>query len=277
MTSHPIPRGFHTANPYLILKDAVVALEFYNKAFGAVELSRHTDDKGQLVNVEIRIGDSPIMISGRPEVATSEHQTLNDLPPVSVYLYLEDVDGLAQQAIAAGAKELYPLQDMDYGNREGGLVDPFGVVWWIASPIKPPEDVKGYVLQPGEGVSGDTALKASRLSTGGSFTLIESHTTGGAPPHVHSRDDEFFYVLEGKLTVQCGAETFEAGVGAFVALPRGIPHSWDVIGEKATLLMMTAPGGLDEFLAEYHGATSQEAKDEIAARYGITWIRGNKT
>src|SRR5215813_7952872 len=140
----PVPRGFHTANPYLIVKDASAALDFYQKAFGAVELSRQTDTSGRLVNVEIRIGDSPIMISGRPEVATSEHQSLDDLPPVSIYLYLEDVDSFAQRAVTAGAKQLYPLQDMDYGNREGGLLDPFGIVWWIASQIKLPDDVKGY-------------------------------------------------------------------------------------------------------------------------------------
>lgn len=69
-----------------------------------------------------------------------------------------------------------------------------------------------------------------------------------------------------------GDERFEAGAGAFVFLPRNIPHEWDVVGEEATLLMMTAPAGLDAFLDEYHGADSCEARNEIAAKYGITFL-----
>jgi quercetin dioxygenase-like cupin family protein len=136
---------------------------------------------------------------------------------------------------------------------------------------------RAYVLGPGEGVQGaDSSVKASRAATQGSLTLIESHTRGGAPMHVHSRDDEYFYVLEGTITVHCGAEVFEAGPRSFVFLPRGIPHAWDVVGEEAaTLLMMTVPAGLEEFLHEYHaaGAASNEVKDQIAARYGIQWVR----
>jgi mannose-6-phosphate isomerase-like protein (cupin superfamily) len=132
--------------------------------------------------------------------------------------------------------------------------------------------VKAYLLPPGEGVGGDAAVKASRLTTGGALTLIESRTRGGAPLHVHSRDDECFYVLEGTLTVRCGDERFEAGPRSFVFLPRGIPHSWDVLGEEATLLMITVQAGLDEFLHEFHAAGSAEARNEVAARYGIQFL-----
>jgi mannose-6-phosphate isomerase-like protein (cupin superfamily) len=135
--------------------------------------------------------------------------------------------------------------------------------------------VQGYVLGPGEGVAGPD-VKASRNSTGGCLTLIESHTRGGAPMHVHSRDDECFYVLEGSITVRCGEQQFEAGPRSFVFLPRGIRHAWDVIGdEPATLLILTMPAGLDEFLREYHAAGSapNDVKDRIAAKYGITWVR----
>jgi quercetin dioxygenase-like cupin family protein len=107
------------------------------------------------------------------------------------------------------------------------------------------------------------------------LTLIESHTTGGAPWHVHSREDEYFYVLDGVITVRCGEDSFEAGPRSFVFLPRGLPHAWDVAGEGvATVLIITAPAGLEEFLHEYHGAAAMpdEAKDQIAARYGITFL-----
>ena len=133
---------------------------------------------------------------------------------------------------------------------------------------------KGYVLQADEGLPGtDASVKASRLSTAGVFTLIESRTTGGAPMHVHTDDDEFFYVVEGTITIQCGDDDYEAGPRSFVYLPRGIPHAWDVKGDVATLLMMTVPAGLEEFLGKYHAAESSEAKDQVSAQYGITWIR----
>src|SRR5262249_17285342 len=112
----------------------------------------------------------------------------------------------------------------------------------------------GYVLQPGEGAAGqeDPAVKASRVSTDGSMTVIESDSAGGAPRHVHAREDECFYVLKGAITVECGDDSWELEQGAFVFLPRGVPHAWDVIGDRATVMIMTAPGGLDEFLAELH-------------------------
>jgi quercetin dioxygenase-like cupin family protein len=94
--------------------------------------------------------------------------------------------------------------------------------------------------------------------------------------HVHSRDDKFFYVMDGAITVRCGEELFEAGPRSFVFLPRGVPHEWDVIGEGvATVLILTVPAGLEEFLHEYHAAAStpNDVKDRIAAKYGITFLR----
>jgi mannose-6-phosphate isomerase-like protein (cupin superfamily)/predicted enzyme related to lactoylglutathione lyase len=136
---------------------------------------------------------------------------------------------------------------------------------------------QGYLLRPGEGVSGAGAdLKASHASTGGAITLIESHTTGGAPMHVHSHEDECFYVVEGSIAVNCGGEAFEAGPRSFVFLPRGIPHDWDVAGGgEATVLIITVPGGFEGFLSEYHAASAQpaEVRDQIAAKYGIKWVR----
>ena len=136
--------------------------------------------------------------------------------------------------------------------------------------------VHGYVLQAGQGViQQDPSLKASHESTAGGLTLIESHTHGGAPLHVHAREDECFYVLEGKITVTCGDQVFEAGPRSFVFLPRGIPHTWGVVGGTADVLILTVPGGFEKFMQAYHaaGQESNEVKDQIAARYGIQFIR----
>ena len=143
-------------------------------------------------------------------------------------------------------------------------------------PLSGHENVRGYMLMPGEGVADfNPEVKASRASTGGVLTLIESETTGGAPMHVHTREDECFYVLAGTITVQCGEETFEAGPGSFVFLPRGVPHSWDVLGgEVARVLIITAPAMLEEFLRDFHSAGSEPDNNraQVAAKYGITFL-----
>ncbi len=131
--------------------------------------------------------------------------------------------------------------------------------------------VGAYVLHAGEGVGGAADVRASRASTGGALTLIEARTDGGAPRHIHQHEDEFFYVVEGTITVECGEETWEAGPRAFVFLPRGVPHAWDVVSKEATVLLLTVPAGLEEFLGEYHTA-SGPARDEVAAKYGIAFL-----
>jgi mannose-6-phosphate isomerase-like protein (cupin superfamily) len=136
------------------------------------------------------------------------------------------------------------------------------------------ESLGGYVLHPGEGVTGvGDDVKASRRSTGGMITLIESRTTGGAPMHVHRHEDECFYVVEGNLIVHCGEEVFEAGPRSFVFLPRGVPHGWDVVGNgEATVLLITVPGMLEEFLHDYHAVSEPEAREQVAEKYGITFL-----
>ncbi len=134
--------------------------------------------------------------------------------------------------------------------------------------------MKPYVVHAGEGVAGfDAAVKASRTSTGGNLSVIESHTKGGTPWHVHTREDEYFYVLEGTIIVRCGDDVYTAGQGSFVSLPRGIPHAWDV-GDPgmAILLMMTVPAMLEEFLKEFHAASTREDRDEVASGYGIQFF-----
>src|SRR6516162_7103376 len=137
------------------------------------------------------------------------------------------------------------------------------------------EVVEPYMLQPGEGVAGfDSGVKASVGSTGGAFTVIESSTKGGAPWHAHTREDEYFYVLEGRVVVWCGDQEFHAGPGAFVFLPRGIPHAWDVESEgKAKLLMMTVPDMLEQFLKEFHAATVAQ-REAVAGKYGLKFFKG---
>ena len=130
----PVPEGFHTATPYLIIKDAARAIEFYKTAFGAIELDRMEDASGKIRHAQIKIGDSPFMITDEspdfPEYLGPESRGGT---PVHIYLYVEDVDRVFDQAIAAGAKELMPVQDKFYGDRSGGITDPFGHIWYIAT------------------------------------------------------------------------------------------------------------------------------------------------
>jgi quercetin dioxygenase-like cupin family protein len=127
--------------------------------------------------------------------------------------------------------------------------------------------VDGYAVSPGDSVTADPDVKAGRESTGGTFTVIESRTRGGAPIHVHEREDEAMYVVEGSIWARCGGSRFEIGPRSFVFLPRGIPHAWDVVGPEAVVLIITAPAGLEEFLHDFHDP--QGDRREIARRYGI--------
>ena len=131
-TVKPIPDGYHSVTPYLIIKGAADALEFYKKAFGATELFR-MEHGGKIGHAEIKIGDSPIMLADEyPEMGYVSAQTLGGTP-VSILRYVEDVDTLFNQAIAAGGVEQKAVQDQFYGDRSGTLKDPFGHVWTIAT------------------------------------------------------------------------------------------------------------------------------------------------
>lgn len=135
------------------------------------------------------------------------------------------------------------------------------------------ERQKGYVLQPGEGVT-DPSTKAGIASTGGALTLIESTADGGAPLHVHEREDEAFYVVTGTISVQVGDQIYEAPAGSFIWLPRGVPHAWDVVGEPgalATVLMITVPAMLDVFLDRFHTAAPDE-REAVAQAFGVTFL-----
>jgi PhnB protein len=133
MAVKPIPDGYHTVTPYLIISGAAKAIEFYKKAFGAEELFRMGAPDGRIGHAEIKIGDSPIMLADEfPEMG---HKGPNSLggTTVSILLYVKDVDTLAAQAVAAGATVMRPVQDQFYGDRSGTFTDPFGHVWTIAT------------------------------------------------------------------------------------------------------------------------------------------------
>jgi PhnB protein len=133
MAVKPVPDGYHTVTAYLIIKDATRAIEFYKQAFGATEVLRFEGPGGKLGHAEIKIGDSPIMLADEhPEMGYRGPQALGGTP-VSILLYVPDVDALVNQAVAAGATVLRPLQDQLYGDRTATLADPFGHVWTIAT------------------------------------------------------------------------------------------------------------------------------------------------
>ena len=128
----PIPDGYHSITPYLIIKGAAEAIDFYKKAFGATELFR-MEHNGQIGHAELKIGDSPIMLADeQPAMGYLSPKSLGGTP-VSIMIYLEDVDTVYGQAIQAGGEELKALQDQFYGDRSGTLKDPFGHVWTVAT------------------------------------------------------------------------------------------------------------------------------------------------
>lgn len=129
----PIPDGYHTATPYLIIRGAADAIEFYQNAFGATELFRFPMPDGKIGHAEIKIGDSPIMIADEfPEMGYTGPQTLGG-SPVSIMIYVEDVDTVFNQAISAGATVKEAVSDKFYGDRIGTLTDPFGHVWHVST------------------------------------------------------------------------------------------------------------------------------------------------
>ena len=131
MAVAPIPAGYHSVTPYLIVKDAVKALDFYKRAFGATELLRLDNPDGTIAHGEFRIGDSPVMFAEAMD--TYRDPKAIGGSPVSFMIYVPDVDRVFAQAIAAGATEQRPVADQFYGDRTGTLVDPFGHVWSIAT------------------------------------------------------------------------------------------------------------------------------------------------
>ncbi|MGH8583216.1 MAG: VOC family protein [Gammaproteobacteria bacterium] len=133
MTVKSIPDGYHSVTPYLSIKGAADAIEFYKRAFGAKELFRLVAPGGEIGHAEIKIGDSPIMLADPCEEGAFRNPRALGGSSIGLHVYVEDVDGLFAQAVRAGAKVVKPVQDQFYGDRTGTLEDPFGHVWFLAT------------------------------------------------------------------------------------------------------------------------------------------------
>lgn len=129
----PIPEGYHTITPYLVVKGAAKAIDFYKKAFGATELFRMEGPNNTVAHAELQIGDSRIMMADEsPQMGFSAPQA-GSHTPIGLMIYVDDVDKVAAQAIAAGMKTERAVEDQFYGDRSGNFVDPFGHRWTIAT------------------------------------------------------------------------------------------------------------------------------------------------
>jgi PhnB protein len=129
----PIPDKYHSITPYLIVKGAAAAIDFYKQVFGAVELFRMGEESGRVGHAELKIGDSIIMLADEyPEMQIVGPKTLGN-SSVGILLYVDDADAVFGKAISLGATVNKPLTDQFYGDRSGTVADPFGHKWTIAT------------------------------------------------------------------------------------------------------------------------------------------------
>lgn len=140
----PIPEGFHTITPYIIVEDADAAMELYEKAFGAEVLSVHRMPGGKVINAQLRIGDSILMLNDEmPDYGAIGPKKIGNTA-VTLHLYFEDVDKVWEKATQAGLEVKMPLGDQPWGDRYGSLRDPFGHSWSVATHV---EDVSEEELE----------------------------------------------------------------------------------------------------------------------------------
>jgi len=131
-----IPEGYNSVTPYLIIKGAAEAIEYYKKVFDAKVVVRMDGPNGSVGHAELQIGDSRIMLADEnPQMGAISATTIGN-SPVSLYLYIPDVDRVVEKAAAEGAKILKPVQDQFYGDRSGFIQDPFGHRWGIATHVE---------------------------------------------------------------------------------------------------------------------------------------------
>lgn len=132
----PIPDGYHTITPYLIIKGAKNAIEFYSNAFGAEEVFRMEDESGNIGHAEMRIGNSIFMLADEKSNMGHKSPATIGGSPVSILLYVENCDAAFDRAVKAGASVARPLANQFYGDRTGGVKDPFGYEWYISTHIE---------------------------------------------------------------------------------------------------------------------------------------------
>jgi len=140
----PIPDKYHSITPYLYVRGALAAIEFYKNVFGATEIVSMIGPNGKIMHAEVRFGDSIVMLADEDlsRGIMSPH-TIGGYS-VGLHLYIENVDAVVQKAVENGAKQLHPVKDQFYGDRSGSLLDPFGHMWTIATHI---EDVAPEEMQ----------------------------------------------------------------------------------------------------------------------------------
>ena len=138
------PQPSQTITPYLTYRDAAAAIDFYKRAFGATELMRLAEPSGKIGHAELKIGEAMFMIADEyPDYGAISAETLGG-SPIKLHLYVADADQFAEHAVAEGATLVRPVADQFYGDRTGGLEDPFGHIWYVATHI---EDVPEEELQ----------------------------------------------------------------------------------------------------------------------------------
>lgn len=138
MAVSAIPTGFHSITPGLTCKNAAEAIDFYKKAFGATEVMRMDSPDGRIMHAELKIGDSHLFLGDEWPGMTAA-PSAGASPSQSIYLYVENVDGVFEQAVAAGGTGAMPVADMFWGDRMGKVIDPFGHHWTLATHV---EDVE---------------------------------------------------------------------------------------------------------------------------------------
>jgi len=153
------PDGYHSVTPYLIVADPAGAIEFYKQAFDAIELLRMDGPGGSIIHAEVKIGDSPIMLAGEYPDMDCHGPAKYGGSPVSLMIYVDDVDAQFSQAIAAGATELRPVKDQFYGDRSGTLKDPSGHTWTLATHKEDlsPEEIGERMAGMGSGCGDEGA------------------------------------------------------------------------------------------------------------------------
>ena len=131
-----IPQGMHSVTPHLVCAGAAKAIEFYKQAFGAVEQARLPGPDGRLMHASVKIGDSQVMlVDEMPEWGALGPKSLKG-SPVTIHLYVDDVDAVVERAVKAGAKVTMPVADQFWGDRYGKLEDPFGHHWSVATHVR---------------------------------------------------------------------------------------------------------------------------------------------
>ncbi len=155
MAPAPIPEGYHSVCPALAIEDASEAIEFYKRAFGATERYRMPGPEGKIAHAELQIGDSVVMLSDPFPQASVKAPTEVGGTTVGLFLYVEDVDAVFQQAVDAGATVTMELENMFWGDRFGSVTDPYGHSWSLATHVEdvPPEEMEERAKQAMAGMS----------------------------------------------------------------------------------------------------------------------------